>query len=111
MDEGIEPLTFWLSIIGLGTATFLIRFSFLGLLKEGVLPAILVRLLRYVPVTVLPALIAPMLLAPQPASGEINLLWVTVALLALLIGIGSKSLLATIISGMGLLWLLQWLGF
>ncbi|MES9905247.1 MAG: AzlD domain-containing protein [Sedimenticola sp.] len=111
MSEGIDTLTLWLTIAGLGMATFLIRFSFLGLVKGGRLPHYIIRLLRYVPVTVLPALIAPMIVYPKSMGGETDLLWVTVALFALLVGIWTKNMLATIVSGMGLLWLLQGFGF
>ncbi|MES9882056.1 MAG: AzlD domain-containing protein [Sedimenticola sp.] len=83
----------------------------LGLMKGGRLPHYIIRLLRYVPVTVLPALTAPMIVYPKSMSGETDLLWVIVALFALLVGIWTKNMLATIVSGMGLLWLLQGFGF
>ena len=103
----IDSVTFWLSILGLGVATFLIRFSFLGLIREGALPHYVVRLLRYVPVSVLPALVAPLVVFPRSLGGETNPVWVVSALFALALGILTRSLLVTIVSGMGMLWVLQ----
>ncbi|MEM7528811.1 MAG: AzlD domain-containing protein [Pseudomonadota bacterium] len=55
----------WTLIIGLGVATYLIRFSFLGLLAGRELPPILREALGFVPVAVLPALVAPMVLIQE----------------------------------------------
>jgi len=50
----------WLIIVVLGIGTFLIRFSFLGLIGDRPMPQIVLRLLRYTPVAVLPAMVAPL---------------------------------------------------
>ena len=50
----------WTTIIALGLGTFLIRFSFMGLVGSRELPPWLTRHLRYVPVAVLPGLVAPL---------------------------------------------------
>ena len=44
----------WTVILVLGIGTFLIRFSFIGLVGDRALPAWAMRLLRYVPVAVMP---------------------------------------------------------
>ncbi|PJN94093.1 hypothetical protein CNY89_16575, partial [Amaricoccus sp. HAR-UPW-R2A-40] len=49
----------WVVIWGLGIGTFLIRFSFLGMIGDRALPDWAMRMLRYVPVAVLPGLVAP----------------------------------------------------
>ncbi|MEM9146528.1 MAG: AzlD domain-containing protein [Pseudomonadota bacterium] len=56
----IEPGVIWIVILGLGLTTYAIRFSFLGLLGGRPVPERLRRVLGFVPATVLPALIAPM---------------------------------------------------
>ncbi len=99
----------WLTVIGLGILTFLTRFLFLGLIKHGVLPDRAVRLLRYVPVTVLPALIAPMVVYPRSLNGTTDPIWLAAALITLAVGIVTRNMLATIVAGMGALWVLQWL--
>lgn len=63
----------WWLIAGLGVVTYLIRFSFLGLLAGRRVPGWLTEVLGFVPVTVLPALVAPMVvmqdgqIAAEPA--------------------------------------------
>ncbi|MEM6971847.1 MAG: AzlD domain-containing protein [Pseudomonadota bacterium] len=58
----MSDIELWTVIIGLGVVTYLIRFSFLGLLAGRALPPLVMRALAFVPVTVLPALVAPMIL-------------------------------------------------
>jgi branched-subunit amino acid transport protein len=109
MSHSIDTTTLWLTIIGLGGLTFLTRFLFLGLIRHGALPGYVVRLLHYVPVTVLPALIAPMVVYPRSLDGVIDPLWLVAAFVALVVGMVTRSMLATIVAGMGVLWSLQWL--
>jgi len=59
----------WLIIAVLGVCTFLIRFSFLGLIGDRPMPPFLLKLLRYTPVAVLPAMVAPLALWPQATGG------------------------------------------
>jgi len=119
--DAIDSSALWITIIGLGILTFLTRFLFLGLIKHGVLPSNIVRLLRYVPVTVLPALIAPMVVFPRSLGGRRILkrttsalvvsdpVWMVAALVTLVVGMVTRNMLATIVAGMGVLWTLQWL--
>lgn len=60
----------WITILGLAVATFLIRFSFIGILGGRRMPEWLLTALRYMPVTILPALIAPAILWPDVTGGE-----------------------------------------
>jgi branched-subunit amino acid transport protein len=98
----------WLTMIACGVVTFLIRLSLIAgghwLPQGGRLEA----LLRYVPPAVLAALIAPDVLMQngQLALQGGNLrLWAAVA--ALLAAYLTRSVLATIATGMATLWLLQ----
>ncbi len=84
----------WLVIFALGLGTFLIRFSFLGLIGDRPLPGWLLRHLRYTPVAVLPGLVAPLVLWPDATSGSPD-----PALATLAIGYTTKSVLAAIIGG------------
>ena len=56
MTNGTSDATVWLVIVVLGIGTFLIRWSFLGALGNRDMPPWVLRMLRYTPVAVLPAL-------------------------------------------------------
>lgn len=60
----------WGIVALLGVGTFLIRFSFLGLVGDRQLPEWLLRHLRYTAVAILPALVAPLVLWPAATGGE-----------------------------------------
>lgn len=67
----LAPSTLWFTIAALGLGTYLIRFSFLGFLGGRTLPPLALRLLRYVPVAVFPALVAPQVLWPTATGGNL----------------------------------------
>ena len=50
----MSDATIWFIIVVLGIGTFLIRFSFLGIVGRRPLPPVILRLLRYTPVAVIP---------------------------------------------------------
>jgi branched-subunit amino acid transport protein len=62
----------WLVILALGIGTYLIRLSFLGLVGSRQLPQWALRALRYTPVAVLPALVAPLIVWPTATRGELD---------------------------------------
>ncbi|MEM6489835.1 MAG: AzlD domain-containing protein [Pseudomonadota bacterium] len=62
MSDTVSDTGIWVLIVGLGLVTYAIRLSFLGLLAGRTLPPLLMEALSFVPVTVLPALVAPMVL-------------------------------------------------
>lgn len=103
----IDDGTFWLVTLVLGVGTYLIRFSFLGLLGGRELPDWLLVHLRYVGVAVLPALVTPMILWPAAAAGQFDPLRMVAALAALAAG-WRLGVIWAIGVGMGSLWLLQW---
>ena len=95
----IDRQTFWIVVVALGLATYLIRFSFLGLLGNRPLPLWMLRALRYTAVAVLPALVAPAVLWPPATGGNpdpIRLLTVAVTLVA---GILTRNMIAAIAAG------------
>ena len=98
----IPDATVWIAIAGLGLATYAIRFSFLGLLGGRPVPRALRRALAFVPVTVLPALIAPMVLVSRETGGFTDdLPGLAAALAALAVGMLTRNLLAGILAGAG----------
>jgi branched-subunit amino acid transport protein len=90
----------WTVIAGLAVVTYLIRFSFIGLLAGRSLPAGLTRALGFVPVAVLPALIAPMVLNAGDAASGADPQRVIAAVAALAAGAVSRNVLAAIVAGM-----------
>lgn len=99
----------WVVILCLGAATFAVRFSFLGLVGGRALPDWAMRLLRYVPVAVLPALVAPLTVWPAATGGNPDPARLTAALVALGIGAATRSVLGAIFGGMAALYLGLWL--
>lgn len=101
----------WTVIVVVGIGTFLIRFSFLGMVGARRLPAWALRLLRYVPVAVMPALITPMVVWPAATGGEPDAARLLAAAAALAIGAATRSMLGAIAAGMAVLYLALWVGF
>jgi branched-subunit amino acid transport protein len=100
--------TVWTVILALGIGTYLIRFSFLGLIGDRPVPGWAMRLLRYVPVAVLPALAAPLVVWPQATGGDPDPARMIAALVALGIGAATRSVLGSIGGGMAALYLALW---
>jgi branched-subunit amino acid transport protein len=89
----------WTIILAIAVGTFLIRFSFLGLIGSRPLPDWALRHLRYAPVAVIPGLVAPLVLWPPATGGEPDLPRLAAAAAALVIGVWTKSVLAAILAG------------
>lgn len=88
------------TIIGImGIGTFMIRFSFLGLIGERTMPAFVLRLLRYTPVAVLPGMVAPLVLWPGATDGQFDPVRMLAALATVLIGIWTRNVLWAILGG------------
>lgn len=104
MSQGL----LWVTIIIVGLLTLGIRLSFIVFIgKVRILP-IVQQALRFVPVAVLSALIAPALFFP---SGSLNLstsnLRLIAGSLAILVAWRTKNVLLTIFTGMACLLILQ----
>jgi branched-subunit amino acid transport protein len=106
----IETVTLWTVIIALGIGSFGLRFVFLGLIGDRPLPEWLLRHLRYTAVSVIPALIAPLVLWPSSTGGEIDPLRLVAALLTLAVGMVTKNLYAALGTGAVVMFGLPWLG-
>ncbi len=99
----------WLVIIVLGIGTYLIRFSFLGLVGGKDLPDWVLRHLRYTAVAVLPGLIAPLVLWPSATGGEVDPARLSAALVTFGVGLLTRNVVAAILLGGGTLFAMIWL--
>jgi branched-subunit amino acid transport protein len=101
-------MTIWAIMIGLAIGTFLIKSSFIFLLGKREMPPLLARSLRFIPASILSALVVPQILTrgntlqismtnPQLFAG----------IVAGLVAWRTKNVLLTIVSGMAVLWILQ----
>ncbi len=104
-----DQSTIWIVIVGLAIGTFLIRFSFIGLIGDRDLPEWVLRHLRYTAVAVLPGLIAPLIVWPAATGGQMDATRMAAALVAFVIGMWWKSVIGAVFGGMGTLYLLQYL--
>lgn len=87
----------WLVIALLGVGTFVIRFSFLGLVGRKPMPPMVLRHLRYAAVAVLPGLVMPLVVWPPASGGEPDQVRIAAACMTLLAGYLTRS----VIWGMG----------
>lgn len=96
----IPDAKIWLVIVLLGIGTYLIRFSFLGLIGDRPLHPFVQKLLRFVPVAVMPGLVAPMVVWPSATGGAADLPRLLAAAAALAAGAYSKSVIWAILAGL-----------
>ncbi len=106
---GVDPTLFWTIVPLLGIGTYLIRFSFLGMLGNRPLPLPLLRALRYTAVGILPGLVAPAVLWPPATGGELDAPRLAAACVTLAVGIATKSVIGAILAGGTTLYLMLWL--
>ncbi len=99
-------MNLWLIFILIGIAAFLIRISFIALIGRRQFLQWLRRALRFVPAAVFAALVVPELFYRSgvftPASPQL-----IAGLVAIAIAWRTRSVLLTIISGVGVLWALN----
>lgn len=105
----LDQTTVWIVIVGLAIGTFLIRFSFIGLIGDRELPDWVLRHLRYTAVAVLPGLIAPLVVWPAATGGQMDAARMAAAMVAFVIGMWRKSVIGAVLGGMATLYLLQYL--
>ncbi|MEM7472500.1 MAG: AzlD domain-containing protein [Pseudomonadota bacterium] len=99
----------WLIIAALGVGTFLIRFSFLGLVGDRPIPEWLLRHLRYTPAAILPGLVAPLVLWPDATGGVPDASRLTAALATVAVAYFSKGTVRAIAAGAVTLYGMQYL--
>lgn len=100
-----DSLNLWPIILVLGLGTFLIRYSFLGLFADRELPDWLLRHLRYTPVAVFPALVAPLVAWPAATGGTLDPARLAAALTTIGVGYYWRNPLYAFLAGFGTLWI------
>ena len=97
----------WTLIICCGLITFLTRFSMIALLKKEMFNDRIREILSYVPSAIFPAIIFPAIFFDNYGDFQLeNNPKIIAAIIAMLIGIISKNIVATIISGLASYWFL-----
>lgn len=103
-------MNIWLIILATGLITFTLRLSFIYLHGKAEFPAWFRASLQYVPAAVLAAIVLPGILMPH---GTLDLSLhnprLIAGFVAALVAWRTRSLLATIVVGMAVLWLQVWL--
>nr|WP_321260652.1 AzlD domain-containing protein [uncultured Pseudodesulfovibrio sp.] len=105
----LDMSIYWPVVLGIGIGVFLIRYSFILIIDKVTLPEMVQRMLRYIPASVLPALIVPAVLLHKEGGVTTFAGWdqLTAALVAVLVAWKTRNMLATIASGMVVLWGIQ----
>ena len=101
-------LKLWTVIVAVGALNYLSRLSFIALFARRTMPPLLARALKYVPAAMLTALILPMVIDWHGTPADLATPRVAAMLIATAVAFTTRSTLATLGSGMGALWLLQW---
>jgi len=97
----------WLLIIYCGLITFLTRFSMIALLKREMFNDRIREILSFVPSAIFPAIIFPAIFLDNSGDFQLeNNPKIMAAIIAMLIGIISQNIIATIISGLASYWFL-----
>ena len=97
----------WTLIIYCGLITFLTRFSMIAILKKEMFNDKIRKVLSYVPSAIFPAIIFPALFFDNTGSLEIeNNPKILAAIIAMIIGIFTRNIIATIFSGLATYWFL-----
>jgi branched-subunit amino acid transport protein len=107
----MSDLALWGMFLAVGVGTFLMRLSFVELYGRWRMPEVLNRALRYVPASVLAALVLPAVVYPN-GHGEFVLgnPQIPAAILAALIAWKTRNTVLTLAAGMGALWLFRLAG-
>ncbi len=99
--------TFWILIVILALATFLLRYSFFFIFDKMTVPKFLKEILPFIPAAALAALVAPQVAHIQLGISFLYqprfLAWIGAMIVALL----TKNMFFTIGSGLALLWLIE----
>ena len=100
----------WALIIYCGLITYLTRFSMIALIKKEMFNKRIRDVLSYVPSAIFPAIIFPAIFLDDAGSFQIeNNPKIIAAIIATIIGIFTKSIIATIFFGLSSYWLIIFL--
>ena len=102
-----SPTLIWILMGIAGLGTWLIRVSFIALVRrDAVIPDLVMRLLRLIPAAVLAAIVAPSL-THTTGSFDLGTERFLAGIVATVVAWRTKNVLATIGAGMGVLWVVQ----
>ena len=97
----------WALIIYCGIITYLTRFSMIAILRKEMFNDRIREILSYVPSAIFPAIIFPAIFLNYAGIIHINdNPKILASMIAMIIGIISRSILATIFSGLASYWLI-----
>ena len=97
----------WSLIFYCGLITFLTRFSMIALLKKEMFNDRIREVLSYVPSAIFPAIIFPAILLDNTGSMQLeDNPKILASIVAVILGILSKNIIVTIISGLTTYWIL-----
>ncbi|MGX9356997.1 AzlD domain-containing protein [Roseobacteraceae bacterium S113] len=89
----------WVIIVGLAIGSFVLRFSFLGLIGDRALPPWVLRHLRYTAVAVIPGLVAPLVVWPAATNGTPDPARMAAAAVTLIVGLWTRNVILAIGAG------------
>ncbi len=97
----------WALIIYCGLITFFTRFSMIALLKKEMFNDRVREVLSYVPSAIFPAIIFPAVFLDEMGFLQFeNNPKILASIIAVIIGILSKNIIATIVAGLAVYWFL-----
>ena len=97
----------WALIIYCGLITYFTRFSMIALIKKEMFNDRIREILSFVPSAIFPAIIFPAIFLDNNGSFQIeDNPKIIAAIIAMIIGIFSRSIIATIFSGLASYWFL-----
>ena len=95
----------WALIIYCGLITYLTRFSMIALIKKEMFNDRVREVLSYVPSAIFPAIIFPAIFLDNTASFQLaDNPKIIAAIIATIIGVFSRNIIATIFSGLASYW-------
>ena len=105
LTKMVKKMSNWALIIYCGLITYLTRFSMIALIKKEMFNDRVRQVLSYVPSAIFPAIIFPAIFLDNSGSILIeNNPKIMAAIIATIIGIFSRSIIATIFSGLASYW-------
>tara|TARA_B100000902_G_C26745885_1_gene638437 strand:+ start:86 stop:397 length:312 start_codon:yes stop_codon:yes gene_type:complete len=97
----------WALIFYCGLITFFTRFSMIALLKKEMFNDRIREVLSYVPSAIFPAIIFPAIFLDESGLLQLeNNPKILASIIAVLIGMLSKNIIATIVAGLAVYWFL-----
>ena len=97
----------WVLILYCGLVTYLTRFTMIALIKKEMFNDRIREILSFVPSAIFPAIIFPAIFINDTGSFQIeDNPKIVAAIIAVIIGIYSRSIIATIFSGLASYWFL-----